>query len=319
MRRFLLICAGVASLVVLGLAGCARGPRQCAVCDGFVQVPGGRVWYHMVRGGPKTPLLVLHAGPGGSSIYLRTLEALADERTVVFYDQLGGGRSDRPADSTLWTLDRFVAELAQVRVALGLREVHIFGHSFGSMIAADYMLTRHPAGVRSLILAGPVMSIARWTHDLDSLRSTLPDSVQKVMERNERAGTTGSPEYLAAMMVFYHRYMERRDPWTPQTDTLFAQANEQISRYMEGPDEFKFTGTLKDYDRTADLVKLGVPTLYLGGEFDVATPGAVEWYHELTPNSEMLVIPGAAHLMTQDKPEDTVTGVRAFLHKHDGT
>ena len=320
MRRFLLLCAGVAALAVLGPAGCARGPRQAAVREGYIQVPGGRVWYHIAgANATKTPLLVLHGGPGGSSLYLRTLEALADERPVIFYDQLGGGRSDRPADSTLWTLDRFVAELAQVRAALGLREVHILGHSFGSMILADYMLTRHPEGVKSLVMACPPLSMKRWAHDADSLRTTLPDSIQKVIAKHERDGTFSSPEYQAAMMVFYRRYVSRRDPWTPEMDSTLAQWNVPIGTYMLGPSEFAVTGTLKDYDRSADLARMGVPTLFVGGEFDEATPGAVEWYHELTPNSEMLVIPGAGHMITQDKPEDTVTGVRAFLHKHEGT
>ena len=317
MRRFrLLRAAGLMALAIAGLAGCQT--RQPAPREGFIQVPGGRVWYRIVGSGPKTPLLVLHGGPGSSSLYLRPLEALADERPVVFYDQLGGGRSDRPTDSTLWTTDRFVEELARVREALGLKEVHLFGHSWGTILAAEYMFTRHPTGVRSLILAGPVMSVPRWIHDADSLRSTLPDSIQKILSKNERAGTTASSEYQSAMGVFYHRFLELRNPWTAVTDTVFAQLNEQIYNYMEGPSEFTITGTLKGYDRTADLGKIEVPTLFLGGDCDEAPPATVEYYHELTPGSEMLIIPGAGHLTTQDKPEDTVAGVRAFLQRHEG-
>lgn len=316
MRKIQLLCAGMVALAIAGLAGCQT--RQPAPREGFVQVPGGRVWYRIVGSGPKTPLLVLHGGPGASSLYLRPLEALADERPVIFYDQLGGGRSDRPTDSTLWTTDRFVEELARVRAALGLKEVHIFGHSWGTILAAEYMFTRHPTGVRSLILAGPVMSAKRWAQDADSLRATLPDSIQQVLSKNERAGTFGSPEYQSAMMVYYRRFLERRDPWTAETDTVFAQLNPQIYSYMQGPSEFTITGTLKGYDRTPDLGKIQVPTLFMGGEFDEAPPATIEYYHEITPGSEMLVIPGAAHFTTQDKPEDTVAGVRAFLHRHEG-
>src|ERR687895_811916 len=78
--------------------------------------------------------------------------------------------------STLWRMDRFVEELGQVRQALGLKEVHLYGHSWGTMLATDYMLTR-PTGVRSLALAGPAFSIARYTRDNDSLRPTLPRTV----------------------------------------------------------------------------------------------------------------------------------------------
>lgn len=76
----------------------------------------------------------------------------------IFYDQLGGGHSEQPSDTTLWRIERFVDELARVRRALGLKEIHLYGHSWGTIVATEYMLT-HPASVRSLILASPAISI----------------------------------------------------------------------------------------------------------------------------------------------------------------
>ena len=105
---------------------------------------------------------MLHGGPGAPSYYLNPLEKVAEDRPVIFYDQLGAGRSDRPTDSTLSRVDRFVNELAQVRKALNLHEVHILGHSWGTMLAVDYMLT-NPEGVQSLILASPALSVKRWS------------------------------------------------------------------------------------------------------------------------------------------------------------
>ena len=116
--------------------------------EGYINVPGGRVWYRSV--GPdsgsegRTPLLCLHGGPGFTHNYLEPLEALADQRRVVFYDQLGCGRSDRPDDETLWTVERFVEELVQVRAALGLDRLHLFGSSWGGMLAMQYVLDRQP-------------------------------------------------------------------------------------------------------------------------------------------------------------------------------
>jgi proline-specific peptidase len=95
--------------------------------EGYIGVPGGKVWYRVVAPDAETgatPLLCLHGGPGFTHYYLEPLEALAEHRPVIFYDQLGCGRSDRPDDVTLWTVDRFVAELAQVRAALGLDRLH---------------------------------------------------------------------------------------------------------------------------------------------------------------------------------------------------
>ena len=102
-----ILVAGVCGLTLLGESGC--GLRRLSPREGFIQVPGGRVWYRIVGSGPRTPLLVLHGGPGASSYYLKPLAALAADRPVIFYDQLGGGRSDRPADSTLWRTERFVS------------------------------------------------------------------------------------------------------------------------------------------------------------------------------------------------------------------
>ena len=76
--------------------------------SGFIQVPGGPVWYEVAGEGGGTPLLTLHGGPGSTSCGLQLLYPLADERPVVRYDQLGTGRSGRPTDTSLWQRDRFV-------------------------------------------------------------------------------------------------------------------------------------------------------------------------------------------------------------------
>ncbi|TMC53707.1 MAG: alpha/beta fold hydrolase, partial [Chloroflexi bacterium] len=93
------------------------------VRQGYVPVTGGRVWYQVVGRGDGVPLLLLHGGPGAPHDYLEPLAALAAERPVIFYDQLGCGQSDKPDDPSLWTLERFVAELGQLRRALGLERM----------------------------------------------------------------------------------------------------------------------------------------------------------------------------------------------------
>lgn len=107
-----------------------------ATTEGTVPFRGYRTWYQVVgelppRGG-TAPLLVLHGGPGLPHDYLGGLAELAERgRTVVFYDQLGCGRSDHPDDQTLWVMDTFVEEIEAVREGLGLQDIHLFGHSWG--------------------------------------------------------------------------------------------------------------------------------------------------------------------------------------------
>ncbi|MGH9660012.1 MAG: alpha/beta fold hydrolase, partial [Bryobacteraceae bacterium] len=159
--------------------------------QGWITVEGGAVWYKIAGAGERTPLLALHGGPGYPHDYLAPLEALSDERPVVFYDQLGCGRSGRPQnDPSLWVVERFVRELARVREALGLGRVHLFGHSWGSMLAVDALLDG-ARGVDSLVLASPALSIPRWLSDAARLRLLLPAHVQAVLEGHEAAGTTG--------------------------------------------------------------------------------------------------------------------------------
>ena len=305
------ILAGLCVIAALALGACQQAP-DLVPGEGFVEVTGGKVWYRIVGSGTRTPLLVLHGGPGVSSVYLKPLEALAADRPVIFYDQLGCGNSPGPDDTTLWTIEHFVEELAQVREALGLKKVHLYGHSWGTMLAADYMLTK-PSGVRSLVLAGPVFSAPRWIHDGNSLLGTLPDSVQEVIRLHEREGTTDSPEYQSALMVFYERYFARRQPWSDDLNSAFAQLNRAMYGYMWGPSEFTSTGTLSGYDRTDRLGEITTPTLLTAGQYEQATPATVKYYQSLIPGSEIAILEDCGHLTMQDDPETDIRIIRDFL------
>lgn len=290
------------------LASCQRG--HPAPGEGYVNAPGGRVWYRIVGDGPGIPLVVLHGGPGAPSYYLSSLARLGVERPVVFYDQLGAGRSDQPSDTTLWRIERFMAELDSVRSQLDLRVIHLLGHSWGSMLATDYLLAG-PEGVRSVILASPALSTARWEQDADTLIATLPDSIRQAISEHEAAGTFSAPAYQAAVQVFYGRYLTRRGG--PDVDSTFARFGAQLYEYMWGPSEFTATGTLRNYDRTSRLGELRLPVLFTTGEFDEARPSTVAYYQSLTPGARFALIPGSAHLTSIDAPEAFADSVSRFL------
>ena len=297
------------SLLTLG-QGCAADQRPD---EGFVNVEGGRIWYHRVGSGKATPLLVLHGGPGACSYYLKPLLALAADRPVIIYDQLGCGKSDRPTDTTLFTVDRYVRELQTLRDSLGLREVHLLGHSWGAMLAESYMATR-PAGVRSLILASPLVTTAQWEHDADSLIKALPDSTRAAIATHEANHTTSAPEYVNAMKAYYALYYNRTPPHDmAERDSGQAAVGEQVYEYMWGPSEFYATGTLKHFDATATLRGITVPTLFIAGEFDEATPSSTRSFSRLVPGSEFVMIPGSGHLTMHDNPAAMLAAVRTFL------
>jgi proline iminopeptidase len=303
--------------VSLAAAACSNPrdvSRELKPGSGFIQVPGGRVWYNVVGTGHRTPLLVLHGGPGGSSYYLKPLGALGDDRPVIFYDQLGGGHSDKPTDSTLWTMDRFVQEVTAVREALGLERVHIMGHSFGTLILADYLKSK-PKGVRSAIFASPVLDVPGYIQDAAALLRKFPDSTQRTIAEAEKNGTTNSAAYQSAMMDFYHTHVARKLPWSPDLDSTITQLNPGPYVYMQGPSEFTITGTLKSYNETASLKDIDVPTLFLTGEFDEVVPARVESFQRMTPGSKLEIVPNAAHMTMQDQPEAVLKILRDWFRK----
>jgi proline iminopeptidase len=307
MIRLVLIC--LAAVFLLACSDAGLSPRE-----GFIEVEGGKVWYQIVGSGNATPLLLLHGGPGAPSYYLKPLEKVAVDRPVIFYDQLGAGRSPAPADSDLWTVERFVKELGQVRAALGLEEVHILGHSWGSMLAMDYMLTE-PEGVRSLILASPALNVTRWADDARQLLRALPEETQALIERHQNEGTTDTPEYQEAVMDYYKIYLSRSDPWSPDLLATFEGFNTDLYGHMWGPSEFAATGTLRDYNREPDLPKLDLPVLFTVGRHDEATPETVKHYQSLVPGSEMQIFEESAHLTMLDEPDTYAEAIRSFLNQ----
>lgn len=283
--------------------------------EGYVSVPGGRVWYRLWgEGTGGIPLVVLHGGPGGTHFLLEeALHVLADERPVVFYDQLGSGNSDRPEDPSLWKTERFVEELACVLQALGLKEVHLLGHSWGTMLAASYVLDCRPSGVRSIIFSSPCLSAERWKQDADLLLAKLPREIQSVLAKHEEEGTTDSEEYEAAVKVYYARHVCKLEQQSPAAAASRAGSNKDVYMTMWGPSEFCPTGNLKTYDCTSRLHEIAVPSLFLCGRDDEASPESTAYYSSLVPEAKLHVFGNSSHSAYREEPEEYVRVVREYL------
>jgi proline-specific peptidase len=281
--------------------------------EGFIEVPGGRVWYRSIGAG-GTPLLCLHGGPGFTHYYLEPLEALADRRQVIFYDQLGCGNSDRPDEKSLWTVDRFVEELVTVREALGLNRLHLLGSSWGGMLAMQYVLDRRPELV-SLTLCGSPASMIRWVADCDALLATQPDEVRDVIREHEQAGFTACPEYQAAILGFYREHVCRLSPWPGGLERSFAEAGYAVYHTMNGPSEFTVTGTLRTWDIMDRLGEISAPTLLVGGRYDECRPDHMAEMARRIKGSEHAVIEDASHLCFAEQPAVFNDLVNSFLDR----
>ena len=289
------------------------------VTDGTIPFAGGNTWYRIVgdaeRDG-RLPLLCLHGGPGGSHDYMEPMRELArDGRRVIFYDQLGCGRSRYPHDPDKWTVQLFVEEVDAVRDALGLDRIHLLGQSWGGMLGMEYALTQ-PAGVESLIICDSPSSIPLWVEEANRLRSLLPADVQETLLRHERDGTTDSAEYLEACDVFYDRHVCRVRPYPECVQRSFDQiVNNQVYLTMNGPSEFHCIGTIKDWDVTPRLGEIGLRTLIVSGAHDEATPLISRTVQEGIPGSEWVLFEDSSHMPHVEEPERFLEVVGGWMRR----
>jgi proline-specific peptidase len=284
---------------------------------GFIPMDGHRVWYRRVGGGPGLPLLLLHGGPGAGHDYLEPLQGLARDREVIFYDQLGCGRSDRPDDPALWRIERSVREVDTVRQALGLDRIHLLGQSWGGWLGVEYMLSQ-PRGIAGLVLASTSASIPQFVAEAAKLKAQLPPAMVAVMARCEAAGHWNDPQYLEAVMAFYRRHLCRADPWPDcMQRTVRNLEGNQVYEVMNGPNEFIVIGNLKDWNRIDRLGEIRVPTLITVGAHDELTPACAETLRAGIPGSRVVQFDDSSHTAHIEETTRYLEVVDAFLREVD--
>lgn len=280
-------------------------------------VDGGRIWYKVSGSGTATPAILVHGGPGFSSVYMKSLEGLNADRRVVRYDQLGGGKSDKITDTAMFNIGHFVRELDSLRAHLGFSTIHIVGHSWGTILGLEYYRA-HPEHVTSLTLMSPMLDVPSWERNARRRVKTLSDSSQKAIATREAEGNFDAPDFQAALGEFYGKYVFLR-PIQADLDSLMSTANQGMYQYMQGPSEFTITGTLRKYDATPFLKEVNVPVLFTVGDVDEADPPTVKRQAQMTPRAQYAVIPNAAHIVQWDAPDETNRVIRAFLKSVDST
>lgn len=310
--RRMALKSGAALLVCAGTGGTARSASP--ETNGYCHVPGGKIYWRKFGSGKGTPLLVLHGGPGAAHNYMLSLKALADERPVIFYDQLGCGKADSPPDETLYTIQRSVDELDAVREALGLAHVILVGHSWGAFLAIEYICQGRGAGVVKLVLSGASASTAQVIAGQQRLIESLPDDFAAKLHGLEKAGKMDSPEYAALTQQFYDHFVLRIPP-TPDAQASFEALAKSIAyRVMNGPNEFYITGVIKDWDRRKDLKAIKQPTLLTTGEFDEITLDCHTTIRDgVAGPCRLAIMTGCSHLSMVEKPDQYNALVRSFV------
>jgi proline iminopeptidase len=287
-----------------------------AQLEGTIPVPGGTVWFKRVGGGAGLPLLAVHGGPGLPHNYITSLERLANEREVIFWDQLGCGNSECPSNMSLWTMERSVAEMDAVVQGLGLDRFHVFGNSWGGMLAQQYVLDV-TSGAVSLTISNSIASIPQFSEMVAQFKTELDTATQAAIDRHEAAGTTYSAEYQAAIRTWNETYLCRLLPWPQELQEAFKKMGAEIFETMFGPSDFHIVGTIRSWDVLGRLPEITLPTLVLAGRFDECAPEHMWEMHQRIDGSRFEVFESSAHMPFIEEPRRFDQVMRDFLRLHD--
>ncbi|MFI1356033.1 proline iminopeptidase-family hydrolase [Streptomyces sp. NPDC020898] len=292
---------------------------------GTIDFNGWSTWYR-ITGEPgesgRTPLVVLHGGPGAGHDYtLRIAGIVQQGRPVVHYDQLGIGRSTHLPDegADFWTVQLFLDELDNLLRQLGIADAyHLLGQSWGGMLAAEHAVSR-PSGLRGLVIANSPASMELWLAGAAELRSALPPEVQETLLAHEAAGTTDHPDYQAAEQVFYERHVCRTVPVPAEVQATWDNiaADPTVYHTMNGPNEFHVVGTMKDWSVVDRLHLIDVPTLLVSGRHDEATPDTLRPFADLIPDVRWHMFEHSSHMPHVEEEELYLQIVGDFLDSTD--
>lgn len=293
-----------------------------------ISTPKGsfKVWTKRIGNNPDKKVLLLHGGPGMTHELYECADGYfpGEEIEYIYYDQLGSYYSDQPDDLDLWTTERFVEEVEQVRQALGLdaSNFYLLGQSWGGILAMEYAL-KYQQHLKGLVISNMMSSIPEYNaYAQEVLGPQMDPEIYKEVRALEDAEDFGNPRY--GELLFEHYYPEHvlrmpPDEWPEAVMRSLKHANNQVYVHMQGYSEFGITGdaTLKDWDIKDRLKELEVPTLVIGAQHDTMDPAHMEWMSTEVQNGRYLYCPNGSHLSQYDDQKTYFSGVIRFINDVD--
>lgn len=301
--------------------------RDDVLCGGVkmipVETPKGtfRVWTKRIGNHPTMKALLLHGGPGATHEYLEAFDSYfpASGIEYYYYDQLGSYYSDQPNEPDLWEAPRFVEEVEQVRQALGLERENffLFGQSWGGALAIEYAL-KYQQHLRGLIISNMMASIPKYNEYAQTvLMPRMDQATLAEIQRYEAAEDYQNPRYMELLIQQHYVHHVLRMPpeeWPEPVNRMFKHLNPDIYISMQGPSELGASGKLVDWDRTADLARITVPTLVIGAAHDTMDPKHLEWMASAVAHGRYLDCPQGSHLSMYDDQAVYFRGLVQFIH-----
>jgi proline iminopeptidase len=283
-----------------------------------VVVNGVRLWYRVAGSAPADapPVVFLHGGPGQGSQSFAALAGphLEPRLRMVYFDQRGSGRSERP-----WTgeyaLETLVEDIEGLRRALGVPRIALVGQSFGGVLALEYA-AKYPQHVsRMVIAAGLSDTPGSIRAQCTRLGEVHPDAYARVMDEARRSGSDVCNVFQALPDSLRGEFFQANMYPVPSTRDMVERADTAGGLRNTGEiGGYLFSHGLMEW-RFAGHQRLTMPVLVIAGERDYQI--GLQPQRELAsrlPDAQLLVYEGAGHFMYVDQPERFARDVAAFFN-----
>jgi len=286
-----------------------------------IKTPVGefKVWTKRFGNNPKIKVLLLHGGPAMTHEYMECFETFFQREGFEFYeyDQLGSYYSDQPKDSSLWTIDRFVDEVEQVRKAINADKdnFYVIGNSWGGILAMEYAL-KYQQNMKGLLVSNMMASAPEYGKYADEvLAKQMKPEVLKEIRDLEAKKDFENPRYMELLLPnFYKEHLCRLDEWPDGLNRASKHVNGEIYALMQGPSEFGISGRLAKWDIKNRLHEITIPTLMIGAKYDTMDPKAMEEQSKLVKKGRYLYCPNGSHLAMWDDQKVFMNGVIDFIN-----
>lgn len=296
------------------------GVRMAGIRMIPIKTPAGEfnVWTKRFGKNPRIKILLLHGGPAATAEYMECYQSFFPQEGFEFYeyDQLGSYRSDKPTDSSLWTVDRFVEEVEQVRQAIGADQsnFYVLGNSWGGLLAMSYAL-KYQEHLKGMIVTNMMSSCPEYGKYAENvLAKQMDPEVLKEIRALEAKQDFSNPRYMELLLPnFYARHMCRLEEWPEPVNRSFNHLNHEIYTLMQGPSEFGISGRIANWDIRDRLKEIKIPTLTVGATFDTMDPEHMKWMSTEVQKGRYLHCPNGSHLAMWDDQEIFMEGVIRFI------
>ena len=262
------------------------------------------------------PLIILHGGPGGCVERYEPLEKLAEFGIpLIFYDQLGCGYSRVPKNHKIsWNFRVFLDEFENLIKYFKLQKYNVLGHSWGGMLALEYVTNFEHKGLQKLILFSTLPSTKIWNDEHDRIFDEFSPKEKAALLAQKNGQEYDKNDYKKAVKKFVKNHVGKRSrDLYPFKTKRFPKTNREIYEKMWGKSEFYGTGTLADWNVEDKLHMIDVPTLILSGALDESTPSMNELMNKEIKNSKWVLLKKSHHMGYVEETELVLKSLKDFI------